>query len=138
MASIKFFPIDWLRPHPLMGAIAPIVLWGVATPEAIAQVTNQSDVTGTNPDVIYSVPADFSGLAENPGFVQLASDLAVEIGDAYEACVAFYETKEALCLEDCNPCAHLDDLLQQADQLLTTSDQQWQDYREQIRDLQLW
>lgn len=127
----------------MMGALALLMLGAVGAPGAIAQVTNQSDVTGANPDIIYAFPVDFPGLVEainnvlEPG--QTAQGLADEIGDAYDACMSMYETDDPEAhLAGYNPCERLNELIEQADEVLNTANQQWEQYYQEGQTSRVW
>ncbi|MEP0933243.1 hypothetical protein [Leptolyngbya sp. PL-A3] len=125
--------------QPMMGAIAILILGAMGAPGAIAQVTNQSDVTGASPDVIYPFPVDYSGIPTGADTIQAAGGLADEIGDTYEACLALYQTDEPEAhLAGYNPCDHLEELIDQADGVLDSANQQWEENFEQARVRRVW
>lgn len=103
-------------------AIAPMLLWltgGLAfalytTP---AQA-NLSDITGTNPDLIYpdEIEVELSAIA---------AALSEEIADNYEACLSLWEQDDPITLLPENePCETLERLMEEARQFLQEADAQ--------------
>jgi len=141
-ALCQSFAIAPLRRGLWVLTIVPMLLGTVGVSGAIAQVTNQSDVTGANPDVIFPSLVDLPGLVEGIGneggeLGQVARELANQLGEVYEACVVETEREET-GLTDSGACARLLELLEQADEVLNTADQRWQDNLQQIGRWQRW
>jgi|GEM_PF-2952942 len=137
VASVRYLR-GWVIPTGFVALC--LVGWGLATPAA-AQVTNQSDVTGATPDIIYPIPVDFLGLAsENPELAIAATELADQIGETQAACLALSDENAPPVARSipATACEDLEALLEQARTLLAAADTYTQEQVEQMRDRQLW
>jgi|GEM_PF-2105507 len=117
------------------GAIATPLLWlagglAVALSATPAQA-NLSDITGTNPDLIYpdEIEVELSATA---------AALSEEIAENYEACLSIWEQDDPITLlpED-DPCETLKYLMEEARQFLQNADAQTlEDLEAEVEELQ--
>lgn len=116
-------------PHRYWGwrrAIAPVLLGltgislgpGLMLLQAPPAQANLSDITGTDPDVVYADPPDIELAA-------IAADLSEDIDASYAACLSLWEQDDPITLlPDADPCETLEDLLAEARQFLQSIDAQ--------------
>jgi hypothetical protein len=86
---------------------------------------------------------DFTGLVDalsaSLGDGQDVAGLADEIGNTYAACMAVYETDEPEArLAGYDPCERLNELIDQADEVLDTANQQWEQYFQEGQARRVW
>lgn len=140
---LHFAPqIDLGWRHSARWLLASSLLLCLSSP-AQAQVTNQSDTSGVNPDFVYPALTDLSELFPGrPDLVQTADELATRIGEKHEACLLLFDPDAPTIARstDNNPCDDLNHLLQQARELLAEVNAApvTQEDIERLRDQQIW